>query len=208
MTLSLYVVQRLWFKTNLKLCKIWFDMGEYGRMSKVLGGYNVILQLSLNIYYKIAYNFSTQILKELHKSCRKEDGSDDHKKGTQLLEVYAIEIQMYTETKNNKKLKVWFLKFNLPILLLVLVFRWRFFALSTVMFLTMSFNNLDDPLVCLATISHVVTWRISHICRFLPVRALDHLRSLRRHSSADQLLQRLPRSLSLYLNLLLTWSFK
>lgn len=47
-----------------------------------------------------------QILKELHKSCQKEDGSDDQKKGTQLLEVYAIEIQMYTETKNNKKLKV------------------------------------------------------------------------------------------------------
>lgn len=71
--------ERLWFKTNLKLCKIWFDMGEYGRMSK--------------------------ILKELHKSCKKEDGTDDEKKGTQLLEVYAIEIQMYTETKNNKKLK-------------------------------------------------------------------------------------------------------
>ena len=47
-----------------------------------------------------------QILKELHKSCQREDGTDDHKKGTQLLEVYAIEIQMYTETKNNKKLKV------------------------------------------------------------------------------------------------------
>eukprot|EP00249_Psilotum_nudum_P017360 c26281_g1_i2 orf=253-1572(+) len=71
--------ERLWFKTNLKLCKLYFDMGEYGRMSK--------------------------ILKELHKSCRREDGSDDQKKGTQLLEVYAIEIQMYTETKNNKKLK-------------------------------------------------------------------------------------------------------
>ncbi|KAL0460903.1 UNVERIFIED_CONTAM: COP9 signalosome complex subunit [Sesamum latifolium] len=71
--------ERLWFKTNLKLCKIWFDIGEYGRMSK--------------------------ILKELHKSCQKEDGTDDQKKGTQLLEVYAIEIQMYTETKNNKKLK-------------------------------------------------------------------------------------------------------
>ncbi|KAF9620870.1 hypothetical protein IFM89_015111 [Coptis chinensis] len=71
--------ERLWFKTNLKLCKIWFDIGEYGRMNK--------------------------ILKEVHKSCRKEDGTDDQKKGTQLLEVYAIEIQMYTETKNNKKLK-------------------------------------------------------------------------------------------------------
>ncbi|XP_022892481.1 COP9 signalosome complex subunit 2-like [Olea europaea var. sylvestris] len=72
--------ERLWFKTNLKLCKIWFYMGEYGQMNK--------------------------ILKELHKSCKKEDGTYDQKKGTQLLEVYAIEIQMYTETKNNKKLKV------------------------------------------------------------------------------------------------------
>ncbi|CAD5177662.1 unnamed protein product [Musa acuminata subsp. malaccensis] len=71
--------KRLWFKTNLKLCTIWFDMREYGQMGK--------------------------ILKELHKSCRREDGTDDQTKGTQLLEVYAIEIQMYT-TKNNKKLKV------------------------------------------------------------------------------------------------------
>ncbi|XP_010922119.1 COP9 signalosome complex subunit 2-like [Elaeis guineensis] len=71
--------ERLWFKMNLKLCNIWFDMGECGRMNK--------------------------LLKELHKSCQKEDGTDDQKKGTQLLEVYAIEIQMYTETKNNKKLK-------------------------------------------------------------------------------------------------------
>lgn len=30
----------------------------------------------------------------------------DLKKGTQLLEVYAVEIQMYTEQRNNKKLKV------------------------------------------------------------------------------------------------------
>lgn len=31
---------------------------------------------------------------------------DDMKKGTQLLEVYALEIQMHTELKNNKQLKV------------------------------------------------------------------------------------------------------
>ncbi|KAK4377840.1 hypothetical protein RND71_004136 [Anisodus tanguticus] len=76
---------RLWFKTNLKLCKIWFDLGEYGKMSK--------------------------ILKELHRSCQKADGTDD---GTQLLEVYAIEIQMYTETKNNKKLKALTIKSAVP----------------------------------------------------------------------------------------------
>ena len=45
------------------------------------------------------------IIKELNKSCQGEDGADDLKKGTQLLEVYALEIQMHTATKNNKKLK-------------------------------------------------------------------------------------------------------
>ena len=70
---------RLWFKTNLKLCKLWFTLKEFGRVSK--------------------------ILKELYASCQREDGSADQRKGTQLLEVYAIEIQMYTEQKNNKKLK-------------------------------------------------------------------------------------------------------
>jgi hypothetical protein len=39
------------------------------------------------------------------RSCQREDGSEDLKKGTQLLEVYAVEIQMYTEQRNNKKLK-------------------------------------------------------------------------------------------------------
>lgn len=37
-----------------------------------------------------------------------DDGEDDLKKGTQLLEVYALEIQMYTAQKNNKKQKVKF----------------------------------------------------------------------------------------------------
>lgn len=71
--------ERLWFKTNLKLGKLWFDVNEFGRLAKVL--------------------------KELHKSCQREDGSDDHKKGTQLLEIYALEIQMHTAMKNTKLLK-------------------------------------------------------------------------------------------------------
>jgi hypothetical protein len=37
-----------------------------------------------------------KILKELLKSCQGADGDDDPKKGTQLLEVYALEIQMHT----------------------------------------------------------------------------------------------------------------
>jgi hypothetical protein len=52
---------RLWFKTNLKLGKLWFDMQEYGRLQR--------------------------IIRELHRSCQNDDGSDDLKKGTQLLEA-------------------------------------------------------------------------------------------------------------------------
>ncbi|KAG1682525.1 COP9 signalosome complex subunit 2 [Nymphon striatum] len=70
---------RLWFKTNTKLGKLYFDREEFNKLSK--------------------------ILKQLHQSCQTEDGEDDLKKGTQLLEIYALEIQMYTAQKNNKKLK-------------------------------------------------------------------------------------------------------
>lgn len=70
---------RLWFKTKLKLGKLYYDNEEYIKLAKVL--------------------------KELHKSCQTDEGEDDLKKGTQLLEVYALEIQMYTAQKNNKKQK-------------------------------------------------------------------------------------------------------
>merc|ERR1711973_403002 len=70
---------RLWFKTNCKLGKLYFDREEYAKLSR--------------------------ILKQLHTSCMTQEGEDDLKKGTQLLEIYALEIQMYTAQKNNKKLK-------------------------------------------------------------------------------------------------------
>merc|ERR1712025_1129307 len=65
--------------TMTKLGKLYFDRGEYGRLQR--------------------------ILKQLHTSCTTQEGEDDLKKGTQLLEIYALEIQMYTAQKNNKKLK-------------------------------------------------------------------------------------------------------
>ncbi|PRW18415.1 COP9 signalosome complex subunit 2 [Chlorella sorokiniana] len=71
--------ERLWFKTNMKLANLWVSLKEGGKAAKVL--------------------------RELHRSCQTEDGRDDLKKGTQLLEIYALEIQMHTEQKNNKKLK-------------------------------------------------------------------------------------------------------
>jgi len=70
---------RLWFKTNLKLGKLYYDREEFQKLAR--------------------------ILKQLQQSCKTNDGEDDHKKGTQLLEIYALEIQMYTAQKNNKQLK-------------------------------------------------------------------------------------------------------
>lgn len=71
--------ERLWLKTNIKLAKLMLDRKEYSLVSKKL--------------------------RELHAACQNEDGSDDSNKGTYSLEVYALEIQMLAETKNNKQLK-------------------------------------------------------------------------------------------------------
>lgn len=71
--------ERLWLKTNIKLAKLLLDRKDYQGV--------------------------TRKLRDLHKACRREDGSDDPSKGTYSLEIYALEIQMYAETKNNKQLK-------------------------------------------------------------------------------------------------------
>ncbi|CAI5438728.1 unnamed protein product [Caenorhabditis angaria] len=71
--------ERLWFKTNTKLGKLFFDLREFEKLEK--------------------------IVKQLKGSCKDEQGEEDQRKGTQLLEIYALEIQMYTEQKNNKALK-------------------------------------------------------------------------------------------------------
>ena len=70
--------ERLWLKTNIKLARLWLKLREFGQLSKKV--------------------------RELHKACQKEDGTDDPAKGTYSLEIYAIEIQMCVETKNNKRL--------------------------------------------------------------------------------------------------------
>uniref|UniRef100_A0A2K6SF00 COP9 signalosome subunit 2 n=1 Tax=Saimiri boliviensis boliviensis TaxID=39432 RepID=A0A2K6SF00_SAIBB len=54
---------------------------------------------------KEEYGKLQKILRQLYRSHQTDDGEDDLKKGTQLLEIYALEIQMYTAQKNNKKLK-------------------------------------------------------------------------------------------------------
>lgn len=76
--------ERLWLKTNIKLARLLLDRKDY---------YNVARKL-----------------RDLHKACQKEDGTDDPSKGTYSLEIYALEIQMYSETRNNNQLKVLYQK--------------------------------------------------------------------------------------------------
>eukprot|EP00053_Salpingoeca_punica_P009737 m.87658 g.87658 ORF g.87658 m.87658 type:complete len:443 (+) comp15138_c0_seq2:104-1432(+) len=71
---------RLWFKTTLKLGKTYLDQEDHAKLTKTI--------------------------KDLRRSCQNEDGSDDEKKGTQLLEINALEIQMHTATKDTKQLRV------------------------------------------------------------------------------------------------------
>lgn len=72
--------ERLWLSTNTKLARLWLAQKDYLRL--------------------------TDKVRELHKACQKEDGAEDPSKGTYSMEAYALEIQMYAETRNNKRLKV------------------------------------------------------------------------------------------------------
>ncbi|KAK7063850.1 PCI domain-containing protein [Favolaschia claudopus] len=73
--------ERLSAKTNLKLAKLWLDRKEYTRLSK--------------------------LIRDLHRATAQDGDGDDSqaRRDTQLLEIYALEIQMYNETRNFKKLK-------------------------------------------------------------------------------------------------------
>ncbi|EIW87113.1 PCI-domain-containing protein [Coniophora puteana RWD-64-598 SS2] len=72
---------RLSVKTNLKLAKLWLDRKEYNRLTK--------------------------LLHDLYAATRSDSdsGEEQAQRGTQLLEIYALEIQMHNETRNTKKLK-------------------------------------------------------------------------------------------------------
>ena len=76
--------ERLWFNTTLKLCKLYFEQDRLKELDA--------------------------LLTKLHRSCENERGDDDPKKGTQLLEIYALRIQVYTKLKLGKKLRELYMK--------------------------------------------------------------------------------------------------
>lgn len=71
--------ERLWFNTNVKVGKIYLARGAHDEVAR--------------------------IVKELRASCQTPDGRDDPAKGTSLLEVYALEIQLCAATRNSARLK-------------------------------------------------------------------------------------------------------
>lgn len=71
--------ERLWLKTNIKLARLWLDRKQYSQLIR--------------------------LVRDLHIACQRDDGSVDPSKGTYALEVFALEIQMYADTRNNKRLK-------------------------------------------------------------------------------------------------------
>ena len=71
--------ERLWFSTNLKLARVYLEGGKISDVERVL-----------------------LLLKE---TCQHPDGSDDLSKGSALLEVYCVEIQLCSYTLNAARMR-------------------------------------------------------------------------------------------------------
>jgi len=71
--------ERMWFSTICKLGKVYLHTSNFSKVQNVID--------------------------EAHRSCQLPDGSDDPSKGTSLLEVYALEIQLCTATRNTARMK-------------------------------------------------------------------------------------------------------
>ncbi|XP_021930682.1 COP9 signalosome complex subunit 2 isoform X2 [Zootermopsis nevadensis] len=89
---------RLWFKTNTKLGKLYFDRSDFNKLAKILKQLHQSCQCCM-CWEDCCFQSAPSLVLQT------DEGEDDLKKGTQLLEIYALEIQMYTAQKNNKKLK-------------------------------------------------------------------------------------------------------
>ena len=74
--------ERLWFNTNQKLAKLYLDSGKISEVERLVS-----------------------VLKQ---SCQLSDGKDDPSKGTYLLEVYCLEIQLCSLTRNSTRMRLIF----------------------------------------------------------------------------------------------------
>ena len=71
--------ERLWFNTNLKLAKLYLEDNKFNEVER--------------------------LIQSLKKTCQTADGKDDMSKGSYLLEVYCLEIQLSAVTHNTARMK-------------------------------------------------------------------------------------------------------
>lgn len=71
--------ERLWFNTNLKLTKLYLEDKKLNEVERLISS--------------------------LKKTCQTADGKDDLSKGSYLLEVYCLEIQLSAVTHNTARMK-------------------------------------------------------------------------------------------------------
>ena len=79
--------ERLWFKTMTKLGKLYFDRCETVGVKMI---HFCRFRPNPISFFNLREEFNrlARILKQLRQSCQTEEGEDDLKKGTQLLEVF------------------------------------------------------------------------------------------------------------------------
>jgi hypothetical protein len=76
--------------------------GSWGIWAIIQG----ILTMLLCAQTNYLFPFFSQLIRELYSVTEASaNGEDQSQKGTQLLEIYALEIQMHNETRNYKELK-------------------------------------------------------------------------------------------------------
>jgi len=71
--------ERLWFTICLRLAKIYIDLSQFEQLDRLLS--------------------------DLKQSCRVGPNAYDQSKSSQLLEVFAFEIQLCSSIKNNARMK-------------------------------------------------------------------------------------------------------
>jgi hypothetical protein len=71
-----------------------------------MGDYPRYAHRALVCSNKLSFFLFSQLIRELYSVTEASaNGEDQSQKGTQLLEIYALEIQMHNETRNYKELK-------------------------------------------------------------------------------------------------------
>lgn len=71
--------ERLWFNTNLKLAKVYLEEGKLQEVDRLISA--------------------------LKETCKTPEGNDDLSKGTLLLEIYCLEIQLCAVSHNSIRMK-------------------------------------------------------------------------------------------------------